>query len=90
MKIAICTGSKCTFYGSSHIIESLEDLQESMQTMEGIRDDFALEIELLPCEGHCKGDEKVAPLVYVDGEAVPMATGPMIMERVLNEAMRID
>lgn len=88
MKIKICSGSKCAFYGASHILESLEELQESMKDMEGIREDFSLDIELIKCPGDCKGDEKIAPLVYIDDERLPLATSPQVMEKVLNEAMR--
>lgn len=90
MKIKICGGSKCAFYGASHILESLEELQEDMKKMEGIREDFALEIELVRCPGDCKSDEKVAPLVFIDDERLPLATSPQVMERVLDAAMRKD
>lgn len=87
MKIKICTGSKCMFYGATHILESLEDLKESMTTMDGVREDFELEIELIGCPGDCKGTEKVAPLVFIDDERMALATGPKVMERVLDKAM---
>lgn len=86
MKVRICTGSKCIFYGASHILENLEELKDSMHEMEGVPEDFDFEIELIPCPGGCKGDDKVAPLVYIDGEAMYAATGPKVMAALLDKA----
>ncbi len=87
MKVGICTGSKCSFYGASFLIERLEELQEDIHSMENIRDDFQLEIEILPCVGECKGVEDVSPIVFIDGEIIRNASTPVVMERIMNEAM---
>ncbi len=87
MKIKICSGSKCAFYGASHILENLEELKESLAEMDNVRKDFKLDIELIPCVGDCKENEKTAPLVFVDDERIPLATGPQVMERVIRAAV---
>lgn len=87
MKIDICSGSKCIYYGASHLYESLEDLQESLLSMEGIDPEFTLEINFVPCSGDCKDDEKAAPVAWVNGEKISGATGPQLMTCVLNDAM---
>lgn len=87
MKIDICSGSKCIYYGASHLFESLEDLQESLQNMEGVDPEFTLEINFVPCPGECKESEKAAPLAWVDGQKIPGATGPQLMTCVLKDAM---
>lgn len=85
MKVSVCTGSKCSFYGSDHIIFCLEDLKEYLHNLDGIPEEAELEIELLPCQGFCKkGNHGVAPVVYVDGELVERAQSQQIMEMVLN------
>ncbi len=87
MKVGVCTGSRCSFYGASFMIERLEELQEEIMRMNNIKDDFTLEIEILPCVGECKGQEEVSPIVYIDGEMIRKASTPQVMERIMNEAM---
>ncbi len=88
MKIEICTGSKCSFYGASFILERLEDFMEERAYMPEVRKDFILDVKVRACQGDCKDEDDIAPLVYVDGERIIKATGPVIMERVMKEALR--
>lgn len=87
MKVSICTGSKCGFYGASHIIDCMLDMKECLHDLPGVRPDAELEIELVPCQGFCQGgNHGVAPVVYVDGQMIERAEGPQIMEIVMNYA----
>ena len=85
MKVQVCTGSKCSFYGAQHILNSLFDLQENLHMYPGIREDAVLDIEMLPCRNLCKkGNHGVAPVVYIDGEMIERAQAQQIMERVID------
>ncbi len=86
MKVRICGGTKCMFYGASNIYECVSDLQESLAEYPGIPEDAVLEVELVPCDGSCKGkDSRISPVVYVDDDRIERATGPIIMEKILDE-----
>lgn len=85
MKVRICTGSKCTFYGASGIMDGLLQLQEDLALIPGIPEDSEFEVEALPCQGFCKdGNHKIAPLVYIDDERFDRASTQQIMETVIN------
>ena len=85
MKVQICTGSKCTFYGANNIIERLSELSENLHLYPGLPEDAVLELEVIPCDESCKkGNSKVAPIVFVDGEKIERAKSSQIMEMVLN------
>lgn len=85
MKVQICTGTKCMFYGADNIIDRVVDLSENLSEYPGIPEDAQLDIEIIPCNDHCKGKGRhVSPLVYVDGEAIEKASSSALMERILN------
>lgn len=85
MKVRICSCTKCMFYGASNIYECVSDLQESLPEYPGIPEDAGLEVELVPCDGSCKGkDAKVSPLVYIDDERIERASSPQVMEKILD------
>lgn len=91
MKVSVCTGSKCTFYGASHIIDCLLDMQGYLHELDNVREDAVLEVEVLPCQGFCKeGNHGVAPVVYVDGEMIERAESQQIMEMVMNYATKTE
>lgn len=83
MKISICTGTKCMFYGADNIIDCLTDLQEHLAEYHQIPEDAVLELELVTCDGSCKGKgKKIAPLVYIDGDRFERTSSPEVMEEV--------
>lgn len=87
MKIELCSGSKCVFYGVTHLYESLLDLKEDLKEMDHVDPKFTLDIEFIPCVGICKIDSEASPVAYVDGELIEAATGPILMNRVLEAAL---
>lgn len=84
MKVQVCIGTKCSFYGATNILDSLEDLQASLHEFPGVKEDAELELELIPCAGGCKGkDGKIAPLVFVEDERIERASSPVVMEKIM-------
>lgn len=91
MKVKVCTGTKCMFYGADNIIDRLIDLQDNLTDYPGIPADAELKVELIPCDGSCKGkDTKIAPLVYVAEERMERASSPEVMEKILNRLQAND
>lgn len=85
MKVQICTGAKCMFYGADNIIDRVLDLNENLSDYPGVPADARLDIEITPCNDHCKGKGRhVSPVVYVDGEIIEKASSSALMERILN------
>lgn len=88
MKVQICIGTKCSFYGATNILDSVEDLKETLHELPNIREDADIEIELVPCYGECKGENsKIAPVVVVDGEKIERASSPVVMEKIMKHLM---
>lgn len=88
MKVQICTGSKCTFYGASNIIERVTELQQQLHLYSGIAKDATLDVELLPCQKFCKRENSQnSPVVIVDGKVVTDAKAEIITEMILNSLM---
>lgn len=84
MKVQICTGARCTYYGANSIIDLLYGFKEDLSTYEDIPRDAELDIELIPCSNYCKHKDRVVPIVYIDGELIKNAKSHEIMERVFN------
>lgn len=85
MKVKVCTGAKCTFYGASNILDGLMDMQENLHKFPHIPEDVELIVEAIPCLNYCKRDEDrlKPPVVLVNGEVVAKAKSNQIMEIVL-------
>jgi len=84
MKVKICTGSKCTFYGASGIMDGLLQLQDDLPSIPGMPENAAFEVEAIPCRGFCRdGNHKIAPVVYIDDERFDRASTQQIMEAVI-------
>lgn len=85
MKVKICTGSKCTFYGASQIIDNVLQLQEDLRFIPGMPENAELEVEFLPCQEICKdGNHGVAPIVYVDDHMITKAKSEEITELIID------
>ncbi|MCI6157307.1 MAG: NAD(P)H-dependent oxidoreductase subunit E [Peptoniphilaceae bacterium] len=85
MKVRICGGTKCMFYGASNILDRVTDLKESLSDYPGIPEEAVLDVEIIPCDGSCKGkDAKISPVVYIDDQRLECATSPQVMELILN------
>ena len=83
MKVKICTGTRCIFYGADNIMDNVIDLKESLSEYP-IREGADFDIELCSCDGTCKTSEKrIAPVVTIDDEKILKATSPQVMERIL-------
>ena len=85
MKVQICTGSKCTFFGASSIIDSVYDLHENIHEYPGIPEDAEFDIEIIPCQQYCIGDYKNAPVVYIDGELIKQAKSQEVMAQIIDK-----
>ena len=89
MKIKVCVGSHCTLLGSMNILDQLEDLKEIISRDLDNYIDEDLEVEAIKCLGFCKkNDEKVAPIVVIDGEPMYNATSQIVMEKIINKVRR--
>lgn len=85
MKVQICTGTRCVFYGADNILDNVTDLKESLSEYPSLPEGADFEIELCGCDGTCKTSEKrIAPVVTIDGEKMLKATSPQVMERILD------
>lgn len=88
MKVRICTGTRCTFYGANSIIDSVTELQEHLHEFPGISPEARLEVEVTRCEDFCKSTEKgVAPIVFIDDVMIERATSPQVMDMILSGLM---
>ena len=86
MKVQVCVGSNCTLLGAMNILDQLDDLQEIISENSDDYTEEVLEVEAIKCLGFCKGtEEKVAPIVVADGEAMIHATGQAVMEKIVNK-----
>lgn len=90
MKIEVCVGSKCTMMGADTIIASLENLQETILTKNGVNPDFTLEIAVVRCLGECKKHKSVSPVVKIDGIIHKNASREEIMSTILDAAFGDD
>ena len=88
MKLEICVGSKCTMFGADHIIQSVEDLQETVLKDMEIAEGFELEVSLVKCNNRCKDEGDVYPKVFIDGEVINNAHSQMVMARILEAARK--
>ncbi len=89
MKVSICTGSKCSYYGANHIIDCMMGLKEELHDFYGVPEGKELEVELLPCQNYCKsGNHGVAPVVYLDGELIERAEANELMDLILERLGR--
>ncbi|NLJ58243.1 MAG: (2Fe-2S) ferredoxin domain-containing protein [Tissierellia bacterium] len=86
MKVKVCVGSNCTLLGSMNILDQIDDLKDIIiQDSDNYKDE-KLEVEAIKCLGFCKNtDEKVAPVVVIDGQAMYKATGQTVMEKIVNK-----
>lgn len=89
MKVQICTGSNCVFYGANGIIERLMELQEDLHTYPGIPETAELELEMIPCQHFCK-TSNAAPVVFIEGQKVENAHSSQVMELILNTLQETD
>ncbi len=86
MKVQVCVGSNCTLLGAMNILDQLDDLQDIISENSDDYTEEVLEVEAIKCLGFCKGtEEKVAPIVVADGEAMFHATGQAVMEKIVNK-----
>ena len=86
MRVKICTGTRCMFYGADNIMDNLMDLKENLAEYPSIPEGADFEIELCSCDGTCKGsDKRVAPVVTIDNEVMQKATSPQVMEKILDD-----
>lgn len=83
MKVSICNGSKCVFYGASHIMDCLFQMQEELHTLYEIPEGQELEIDLIPCNGDCKRNHGITPVVYIEDEKIERAKATEVMEKIL-------
>lgn len=85
VKVQICTGAKCTYYGANSILDTMYGLQEDLHTYDQIPEDAEIEIELLQCQDICKEEGyRPHPVVYVDGELIEDAKSSKVMAKVFN------
>lgn len=89
MKVKVCVGSNCTLLGSMNILDQIDDLKEIISEDLDNYNDEELEVEVVKCLGFCKEtNEKVAPIVVIDGEPMFNATGQTVMEKIINKMRR--
>lgn len=91
MKVQICSGARCMYYGASNLYDQITELKESLTEMPGVRPDASFDIELIPCDDSCKGDKKnISPIAIVNGERMECATSTRLMERILNGLQEVE
>ena len=80
------TDKEFIFYGNlEHPSASVKHMGDN-RTGESEGDDEELEVEAIRCLGFCKNtDEKVAPIVVIDGETMYNATSQTVMEKIVNK-----
>ena len=72
--------------GADGIIDSLENIKETILTKPGVNPEFTLDIEIVRCLGECKQMKAVSPVVLVDGVVYHKASREEIMSVVLDAA----
>lgn len=86
VKVQVCTGARCTYYGANSILDSLDSFKEELHKYEQIPDDAEVEIEVLECQNYCKEDgHRPHPVVYVDGQLVKDAKASKVTAEVFNK-----
>ncbi|NYB74776.1 NAD(P)H-dependent oxidoreductase subunit E [Sedimentibacter hydroxybenzoicus DSM 7310] len=86
MKVKVCVGSNCTLLGAMSILDQIDDLKIIISEDSDNYNDEELEVEAIRCLGFCKNtDEKVAPIVVIDGETMYNATSQTVMEKIVNK-----
>lgn len=86
MKIKVCAGSNCTLLGSLNILDQIDDLKDIISEDADNYNDEGLEVEVIKCLGYCKNtNEKVAPIVVIDGDPMFKATSQAVMEKIVNK-----
>ncbi|WP_312699939.1 NAD(P)H-dependent oxidoreductase subunit E [Sedimentibacter sp.] len=86
MKVKVCVGSNCTLLGAMSILDQIDDLKDIISEDFDNYSDEELEVEAISCLGFCKNtDEKVAPVVVIDGETMCNATSQTVMEKIVNK-----
>lgn len=86
MKVEICMGARCTFYGASAILDSLHNLKETLPDFSEIPENADFELVLVPCQNLCRDDRNsAAPIVWVDGEKIERAKSQEVMEVVMQK-----
>lgn len=89
MKIKVCVGSSCTLLGSMGILDQIDDLKDIISEDADNYYDEELEVEAIKCLGYCKEtQEKVAPVVVIDGDIMFKATSQAVMEKIVNKLRR--
>ena len=72
--------------GADGIIDSLENIKETILTKPGVNPEFTLDIEMVRCIGECKKMKNVSPVVVVDDVVFHNASREEIMSVVLDKA----
>ncbi|HCX61825.1 MAG TPA: NADH-quinone oxidoreductase [Clostridiales bacterium] len=86
MKVKVCVGSNCTLLGAMSILDQIDDLKIIMREDSDNYNEEELEVEAIKCLGFCKDtDEKVSPIVVIDGETMYNATSQTVMEKIVNK-----
>jgi len=65
MKIEVCVGSHCTMLGADYIINSIEDLKDTILEEMELPEDFTLNVSMVKCMKHCKKVGNVVPVVVI-------------------------
>ncbi|MCI5839780.1 MAG: NAD(P)H-dependent oxidoreductase subunit E [Peptoniphilaceae bacterium] len=87
MKIKVCVGAKCTMLGADTILDTIDEILQDLEIRkESIDKDFKVDLEMIPCPGVCKEEEKIGPVVFIDNEMIAQTTPQEIMERILDKA----
>ncbi len=85
MKVQICAGTQCMFYGADEIMERISELKQSLSDYPSVPEGAVLDVELIRCDRTCKnGAQYISPVVYVDGERLEHASSPQVMEKILD------
>ena len=75
IKVSICTGTACFVMGASELMLLEEELPPELKDK--------VEVEGITCFEVCKNAScGKAPFVQINGETVPEATIPMVLEKI--------
>lgn len=75
IKVSICTGTACFVMGASELMLLEEELPPELKDK--------VEVEGITCFEVCKNAScGKAPFVQINGETVPQATIPVVLEKI--------
>ena len=75
IKVSICTGTACFVMGASELMLLEEELSPELKDK--------VEVEGITCFEVCKNSScGKAPFVQINGEPVPEATIPVVLEKI--------